>query len=95
MAGINWAKGIDKKTGRPIPNPEANYGKTGKGALVSPFYGGAHNWQPLSFSPQTGLVYIPANQSSYAFVATQGRRQPHGAEAFDQLRRQSGVHAAS
>ncbi|MEO6078742.1 MAG: PQQ-dependent dehydrogenase, methanol/ethanol family [Steroidobacteraceae bacterium] len=78
VPGVNWAKGIDKKTGRPIVNPEANYGKTGKGALVSPFYGGAHNWQPLSFSPATGLVYIPANQSSYAFVASREDDNPMG-----------------
>jgi alcohol dehydrogenase (cytochrome c)/quinohemoprotein ethanol dehydrogenase len=78
VPGINWAKGIDRKTGRPIVNPEANYGKTGKGALVSPYYGGAHNWQPLSFSPATGLVYIPANQSSYAFVATPRDDNPMG-----------------
>jgi quinohemoprotein ethanol dehydrogenase len=78
VAGVNWARGIDSKSGRPIPNPEANYGKTGKGALVSPFFGGAHNWQPLSFSPQTGLVYIPANQSSYAFVALRGDDNPMG-----------------
>jgi quinohemoprotein ethanol dehydrogenase len=78
VPGVNWAKGIDNKTGRPILNPAANYSKTGKGALVSPFFGGAHNWQPLSFSPQTGLVYIPANQSSYAFVATKEDDNPMG-----------------
>jgi quinohemoprotein ethanol dehydrogenase len=77
VAGVNWNKGIGKD-GRPIPNPDADYGKTGKGALVSPYYGGAHNWQPLSFSPQTGLVYIPANQSSYAFVATREDDNPMG-----------------
>jgi quinohemoprotein ethanol dehydrogenase len=78
VAGVNWTKGIDRKTGKPIPNPEADYGTTGKGALVSPFYGGAHNWQPLSFSPVTGLVYIPANQSSYAFVASREDDNPMG-----------------
>ncbi len=78
VPGVNWAKGIDRKTGRPILNPEANYSKTGRGALVSPYYGGAHNWQPLSFSPATGLVYIPANQSSYAFVATREDDNPMG-----------------
>jgi PQQ-dependent dehydrogenase (methanol/ethanol family) len=78
VPGVNWAKGVDTKTGRPVVNAEANYGKTGKGALVSPFYGGAHNWQPLSYSPQTGLVYIPANQSSYAFVATHQDDNPMG-----------------
>jgi PQQ-dependent dehydrogenase (methanol/ethanol family) len=78
VPGVNWARGVDKKTGRPLVNAEANYGKTGKGALVSPYYGGAHNWQPLSFSPATGLVYIPANQSSYAFVATHEDDNPMG-----------------
>jgi quinohemoprotein ethanol dehydrogenase len=78
VPGVNWAKGIDKKTGRPIVNQEANYSKTGKGALVSPFFGGAHNWQPLSFHPGTGLVYIPANQSSYAFVASREDDNPMG-----------------
>jgi quinohemoprotein ethanol dehydrogenase len=66
------------KTGRPVINPEANYGKTGKGALVSPYFGGAHNWTPNSFSPATGLVYIAANQSSYAFVATHEDDNPMG-----------------
>jgi alcohol dehydrogenase (cytochrome c)/quinohemoprotein ethanol dehydrogenase len=78
VPGVNWAKGIDMKTGRPIQNPDANYGKTGKGALVSPYFGGAHNWQPISFSPNTNLVYIPANQSSYAFVATHEDDNPMG-----------------
>jgi PQQ-dependent dehydrogenase (methanol/ethanol family) len=78
VQGINWAKRVDMKTGRPVVNPEANYGKTGKGALVSPYFGGAHNWQPISFSPDTGLVYIPANQSSYAFVATREDDNPMG-----------------
>ena len=78
VPGITWAKRVDPKTGRPEVNPEANYGKTGKPALVSPFFGGAHNWQPISFSPQTGLVYIPANQSSYAFVATHEDDNPMG-----------------
>jgi quinohemoprotein ethanol dehydrogenase len=78
VQGVNWARGIDKKTGRPITNPEANYGKTGKGALVSPYYGGAHNWVPISYSPDTGLVYIPVTQSSYAYVATHEDDNPMG-----------------
>jgi quinohemoprotein ethanol dehydrogenase len=78
VEGVNWAKGIDMKTGRPIFNPEANYSKTGKGALVSPFFQGAHNWEPLSYSPDTGLVYIPANHNSYAFVATREDDNPMG-----------------
>jgi PQQ-dependent dehydrogenase (methanol/ethanol family) len=78
VKGVNWARSVDLKTGRPVINPEADYGKTGKGAFVNPAFGGAHNWQPLSFSPQTGLVYIPAIESSYAFVATHEDDNPMG-----------------
>ena len=78
VPGVNWASGVDKKTGRPIINPAANYSKTGKTTFVSPFYGGAHTWQPMSFSPKTGLVYIPAIQSSYAFGASREDDNPMG-----------------
>ena len=54
---VTWAKGIDQKTGRPIINTEVKYGKDP--TPVSPGGGGAHNWSPMSFNPQTGLVYVP------------------------------------
>jgi quinohemoprotein ethanol dehydrogenase len=78
VPGINWASGVDLKTGRPKINPEANYGRTGKGAFVSPAFGGAHNWQPISYSRDTGFVYIPTTQSSYAFVASREDDNPMG-----------------
>jgi len=53
-----WAKGIDLKTGRPIENPNARYDKGP--ALVIPSGIGAHAWMPMSYSPKTGLVYLPA-----------------------------------
>ncbi|UZW56432.1 PQQ-dependent dehydrogenase, methanol/ethanol family [Sphingobium sp. JS3065] len=57
---VNWASGIDQKTGRAIVNEAiARYGP-GEAKVVSPDSVGAHNWQPMSFSAQTGLVYIPA-----------------------------------
>jgi quinohemoprotein ethanol dehydrogenase len=55
---VTWAKGIDQKTGRPIINTEVKYGKDP--TPVSPGGGGAHNWSPMSYNPQTGLVYIPS-----------------------------------
>jgi quinohemoprotein ethanol dehydrogenase len=55
---VTWAKGIDQKTGRPIINSEVKYGKDP--VPVSPGGGGAHNWSPMSYNPQTGLVYIPS-----------------------------------
>jgi alcohol dehydrogenase (cytochrome c) len=53
----NWLTGFDEK-GRPIRVP----GKVGtkEGVLVTPTLGGATNWYPPSFSPKTGLFYIPA-----------------------------------
>ncbi len=59
---INWAKGIDYKTGRPIENAEASYNNNAYEAVPGPH--GAHNWQPMAFNPQTKLVYIPAQNSS-------------------------------
>jgi len=55
---VNWTKGLDPVTHKPIPNATASYDK--KPALVWPSAFGAHSWQPMSFNPVTGVVYIPA-----------------------------------
>ncbi len=54
----NWAERIDVATGRPVEIPEARYADAPH--LTFPSGIGAHAWQPMSYSPQTGLVYIPA-----------------------------------
>lgn len=64
---VNWAKGIDYKTGRPIVHPEAFYGKDP--VTLWPTAGGGHNWSPMSFHPGTGLVYIPTTYGTWTFVA--------------------------
>lgn len=64
---VNWAKGIDKATGRPILNPDkADYWSNRDVKTVFPGSQGAHNWPPMSFSPQTGLVYIPQQVTAEA-----------------------------
>ena len=65
---VNWASGIDMKNGRPIENPEARYGATGKPWMSVPGPGGAHNWQPMSFSPLTSLVYVPVTDMSFPYI---------------------------
>lgn len=67
-AVVTWAKGIDLKSGRPVENPEARYAETGKAFVSTPGSLGAHSWQPMSYSPKTGLVYIPAQNSPYPYV---------------------------
>jgi len=69
IINVTWATGIDKATGRPIENPEARFEVTGKPATVTPHAGGAHSWHPWSYSPQTGLVYIPAMDASMTYSA--------------------------
>ena len=57
MVPNTWASGLDPVTGRPIVNPEAYLTTTPK--LMTPTWMAAHSWHPMSFSPKTGLVYLP------------------------------------
>ena len=54
---VTWASHIDMKTGRPVETPNARV-FDGKNVTI-PSNAGAHNWPPMSFNNQTGLVYIP------------------------------------
>ncbi len=53
---VNWATGYDS-SGRPIEVAEAR-GDKPFDSIPGPY--GAHNWHPMSYNPQTGLVYLPA-----------------------------------
>jgi len=66
---VTWAKGIDPVTGRPNVAPEARYDKTGKPFLSVPGATGARNWQPHSYSPKTGYLYIPTNITGFPYSA--------------------------
>ena len=54
---VTWATGYDE-TGRPIENPASRDPEAPWETIPSAY--GAHNWHPMSFNPETGLVYIPA-----------------------------------
>ena len=54
---INWATGIDMKTGRPQITEAADWYSSPKN--IYPSWSGAHTWPPMSLSAQTHLVYIP------------------------------------
>ncbi len=68
---VNWMSGFDAN-GRPILNPDANYAKTGKGFYLVGFQ--SHVWNPMSFSPDTGLVYLPTSYGSYPYVSELGAK---------------------
>lgn len=63
---VNWATGIDMQTGRPIETPTARYAGTSPPPIV-PGPLGAHSWQAMSYSPVTGLAYIPVNDAAFAY----------------------------
>lgn len=79
---VNWASGIDPKTGRPIENPETRVDKTGQPALVTPGALGGHNWHPMAFSPTEKLVYIPAFEAGMMY-APEANWKPDRARGFN------------
>ena len=66
---VNWTSGIDPVTGRPTLNPAARYEQTGKPWISAPGAVGGHSWQPQSYSPATGYLYIPANIAAFPYMA--------------------------
>jgi alcohol dehydrogenase (cytochrome c) len=54
---VNWAKGIDLKTGRPILNPDKQAKVEEKVSDICPTHIGSKDWNPAAFSPRTGLIY--------------------------------------
>lgn len=67
VSGITWATGLDPVSGRPIETESAYSGFDP--VIVSPAPGGAHNWNPMAFNPDTGLVYLPAKPGTNSLHA--------------------------
>ena len=70
----NWAKSVDAQ-GHPIRDPEKD--STVPGSLVSPNNGGATNWPPPAYSPDTGLFYVPQSDVYSMYYLTE--TDPRGA----------------
>jgi alcohol dehydrogenase (cytochrome c) len=54
---VNWASGIDMKTGRPVETEVSAKARAGEKVVVWPSILGGKNWEPMSFDPQTGTAY--------------------------------------
>jgi quinohemoprotein ethanol dehydrogenase len=66
---LNWARGLDARSGRPLENPAIRYSENRTPSAQQPGPLGGHNWQPMSYSPATGLVYIPTIHAGFNYVA--------------------------
>ncbi len=64
---VNWAKGVDMKTGRPDVVPAARYEK--EPWNLAPGVQGGHAWHPNAFSPETGLIYIPTWEAYFTMAS--------------------------
>ena len=71
---VNWAKEVNAK-GQPIRDISKD--STVPGSLVSPNNGGATNWPPAAFSPDTGLFYVPTSDTYAMYYLTE--TDPRGA----------------
>jgi PQQ-dependent dehydrogenase (methanol/ethanol family) len=60
---VNWAKGFDLESVRPIEDPAKRPRLDYKATDICPSWVGGKNWQPISFNPMTGLAYIPSNNT--------------------------------
>ncbi len=73
IARQNWTKGIDPKTGKPIPNPEAADYSTGP-KIIFPATPGARNWHPASYDPASGLYFAPVQDMGNLMFMTPGAK---------------------
>jgi alcohol dehydrogenase (cytochrome c) len=71
---VNWAKGLNAK-GQPIREPAKDHHVAG--SLVSSANGGATNWPPPSYSPDTRLFYVPTAETYAMYYLTE--TDPRGA----------------
>ena len=71
---VNWAKSVNPK-GQPVRDPSKDHDIAG--ALVSSANGGATNWPPPAYSPDTGLLYVPTAETYAMYYLTE--TDPRGA----------------
>jgi alcohol dehydrogenase (cytochrome c) len=70
VARVNWTKGIDQKTGKPVeydPNRDVqvysgrqNFTTAEPTKTLCPSMAGGNNYFPPAYSKKTGLIYIPS-----------------------------------
>lgn len=80
---VNWASRIDPETGRPVFTELGNFRDQAR--YVFPSAAGGHNWHPMSYSPVTGLVYIPARDAGWVHNMEGDKWFTWGVDNIDEL----------
>ena len=68
---VNWATGIDKRTGRPIEDPTKRTRQGQDTTDICPCAMGGKDQQPAAYSPKTGLFYVPTNNMCMNYEGVQ------------------------
>ncbi|MGZ3409127.1 MAG: PQQ-dependent dehydrogenase, methanol/ethanol family [Xanthobacteraceae bacterium] len=83
---VNWAEKVDLKTGRPVwSDLTKQIVENGGKARIYPSVSGGKNWHPMSFNPETKLLYVNTNEWGMDYEtlpAEQAANQKAGAPAF-------------
>lgn len=71
VKNLDWARGYDMSTGRPIETPGKRPVVGGPAIDMCPSLLGGRNWANAAYSPQTHLIYMPSNETcmSYKYVS--------------------------
>jgi PQQ-dependent dehydrogenase (methanol/ethanol family) len=68
---VNWARGIDLKTGKPdVDSSKLTGASRGKVKDICPTLEGGKDQQPAAYSPRTGLFYVPTNNMCMDYEAS-------------------------
>ncbi len=75
FVNVNWATGVDLKTGKPIENPEKRTSASRNTKDICPSAMGGKNQQPVAYSPRTKLFYVPTNNLCMDYEGVQVKYQ--------------------
>jgi quinohemoprotein ethanol dehydrogenase len=90
---VTWAERVDLATGRPVEAPGIRFDAGPVDIWPSP--AGGHNWYPMSFSPQSGLVYFAYREAGLRYEALDLTQYEFRAGVFDSSLKRGPVGGAS
>ncbi len=79
----NWASHVDLESGRPVETGKGDYHE--RDSYVFPSPAGGHNWHPMSYNPNTGLVYFSARDIGWVFTKEDDKWFTYGVDNLDEL----------